>query len=487
MRSLGLALIFAVTARLSAVTYVVPGDREMIQRAGDIVIATGVTSSVERTAAGGIVTRFVLVIDDVLKGERARGAQLVLTEIGGELPGLGLWVSGMPVYAPGQQYLVFTDSNDEGEPVTWGLELGRFVLQNELALRSATGFNENWEPLGEELPRDARAFADYIRGIVAQRIDPAPRYFVVPQSKLVTTGATFTRASYLTAGSPRWRTIPSAALFSSGAQPGVDGLAALTVALNEWSSTDSTIGYVYAGHDDTVTGGFKSYDKINAVLFNDPNAEMSPPVLARGGYWSQNTPFLFAGETFREIVGIDIVVDNRTFNQACLNTVLTHEMGHTLGFRHSNENGGAAPAPPCNSSTQDCTSNAIMSSAVDCTSASIPALRGWDRTAAALVYAAECNGPTISATSSPQSKSKGEKVTLSVVATGSPVLHFQWYEGAQSDTTHPVGSDSASYTSEPLAAPTTFWVKVTNGCGEASSNAIAVNLTAPQRHRAVRH
>jgi len=487
MRSLGFALLVAVAARLSAVTYVVPSDREMIQRADDIVIATGVSASAERTAAGGIVTRSVLVIEDVLKGPRTRGSRLVLTEVGGELPDLGLWVSGMPVYAAGQRYLVFTDANAEGEPVTWGLELGRFVLQDELALRSATGFNENWEPLAEEQPRDMRAFIGYIRGIVAQRIDPEPRYFVAPRSKPLVPNATYTRASYLTAGAPRWRTAPSAAFFSAGVQPGVDGLAALLVALNEWNATDSTIAYGYAGPDETAVSGFKAYDGINAILFNDPNAEVSPPVLARGGYWSLNTPFLLGGETFRAIEGIDIVVDNRSFNQACLNTILTHETEHTLGFRHSNENGGAAPAPPCNSATQDCTSNAIMNSSVDCSSSSVPALRAWDRTAAATVYFAECTQPTIAATSAPQSKAKGEQVTLSVVATGSPELHFQWYEGAASDPSTPVGSDSASFTSGPLSAPTMFWVKVTNGCGEASSNAIAVNVTALPRHRSVRH
>src|ERR1051325_7408714 len=179
LRLLAVSLLLVLAVPAFAVTYLVPTDREMIQRADGIVVATSVTSTVERTAQGGIVTRYILRIEDVLKGERSRGSYLRLTEIGGELGGMAFYASGMPVYVPGRQYLVFTDANAEGEPMTWGLELGQFTLQGDFALRNADGGidQNNWEAYREGA-RNAREFMKYIRGIVAQKIDPEPTYFV---------------------------------------------------------------------------------------------------------------------------------------------------------------------------------------------------------------------------------------------------------------------------------------------------------------------
>ena len=56
-----LATLLAVFAgSLSATTYIVPSDAEMIQKSDDIVIATGVSALSERTASGSIVTRYTL-------------------------------------------------------------------------------------------------------------------------------------------------------------------------------------------------------------------------------------------------------------------------------------------------------------------------------------------------------------------------------------------------------------------------------------------
>src|SRR5687768_13382591 len=158
---LALALgVLPVPGSLSAATYIVPPDAEMIQRSDDIVVATGVTSTVERTPRGGIVTRYVLRIEEVLKGRRSHGSHLVLTEIGGQLPDIGLYVSGMPVYEPGERYVVFVDANRDGDPQTFGLELGQFILREDesgrmLALRNASGLNPNLDSFSEK-PRDAQ-------------------------------------------------------------------------------------------------------------------------------------------------------------------------------------------------------------------------------------------------------------------------------------------------------------------------------------------
>ena len=487
LRALRIAALFAIAAPLSAVTYLVPSDPELIQRADDVVVATSLRSSAERTPGGGVVTRYTLAIDEVLKGKRARGESLTLTETGGEVDGFALYLSGMPVYVPGQTYLVFTEANEEGELATWGLELGQFLLRDGVALRRVSGFDGNWEPLRDERPRDAARFVEYIRGIVAQRIDPAPGYFVesVQATEAAIGALAVARKSYLITEAPRWRNTPTAGLVTSGAQPGADGPAAVLVAINQWNGTDSTVDYRYAGQDNSAAGGFKTYDGIDAVLFNDPNGEMPSSVLARGGPWSSGSMYFFDGETFVDIDGgIDIVVDNRSFEQACLNTVLTHEMGHTFGLRHSNENGDRAPAKPCNSATQVCTSNAIMNSGVDCSSTSSPSLRSWDRAAVEAVYP-RCAQPSISSVSPTQSKPRGERVTLIVAANGID-LHYQWYEGPAGYTAAPTGPDAPTFTSDPLTTSTKFWVKVTNGCGEANSNTIVVDLASP-KYRSVRH
>src|SRR5215213_11591026 len=106
MRSLAFILALFLSPLLRATTYFVPTDAELIQRADDIVIATGVTSLAERTQ-----TLVTLRIEEVLKGKRSAGEHLVLTEIGGR----ALLVSGSPRYQPGMRYVVFTETNAAGE------------------------------------------------------------------------------------------------------------------------------------------------------------------------------------------------------------------------------------------------------------------------------------------------------------------------------------------------------------------------------------
>ena len=55
-------------------------------------------------------------------------------------------------------------------------------------------------------------------------------------------------------------------------------------------------------------------------------------------------------------------------------------------------------------------------------------------------------------------------------------LAYQWYQGGPGDTSIPVGGDASTFTTPPLLALTSFWVRITNPCGHADSAAAAVNV-----------
>ncbi|MBP7865282.1 MAG: S8 family serine peptidase [Acidobacteria bacterium] len=69
-------------------------------------------------------------------------------------------------------------------------------------------------------------------------------------------------------------------------------------------------------------------------------------------------------------------------------------------------------------------------------------------------------------------------VTLTVtVAGGSP--SFQWYQGTAGDTSTPVGTNAASYTTPSLTVNTNYWVRASNLCGAVDSRTALVRVYNP--------
>jgi hypothetical protein len=75
----------------------------------------------------------------------------------------------------------------------------------------------------------------------------------------------------------------------------------------------------------------------------------------------------------------------------------------------------------------------------------------------------------------PTTVHRGGSATLSVNASGTGTLAYQWYQGPSGNTSTPVGTDSPSFTTPPLAAPSTYWVRVTNGIDTLDSRAATVS------------
>ncbi|HYC58152.1 MAG TPA: hypothetical protein VEK79_01165 [Thermoanaerobaculia bacterium] len=86
------------------------------------------------------------------------------------------------------------------------------------------------------------------------------------------------------------------------------------------------------------------------------------------------------------------------------------------------------------------------------------------------------NPPAITTHPASRTISAGQSVPLSVAATGTGSLTYQWYRGSSGDDNTPVGTNSSNYTTPPLSATTRYWVRVTNNHGSADSNTAVLTL-----------
>jgi hypothetical protein len=322
-------------------------------------------------------------------------------------------------------------------------------------------------------------FVAYIRDVLARRTSGVD-YFAPEALRAVPEGhagvLAFTRGSYLLTGNYRWQT-PATTLLSSGVPPtGIDGAQAIALAVSEWNGTDSAIEYEIGPQDNSATGGLAFDDGKSTVLFGDPNGEVAPPpVIAIGGAWGEGT-YSLDGETFTKILEGDVVVSAAFSAPQCvMNSGMIHEVGHTLGFRHSNQTPSEA-ACPASTAQLECTENAVMNSFVTC---SIGTLRQWDRDAAATVYGTGpvCGAPFIS--TQPQSRSivAGRSATLAVAVEGTAPFTYEWFVGNSGDASQPAGTES-SLTVTP-ASTTAYWVRVSGPCAPPANSTTAIVTVTP--------
>lgn len=92
--------------------------------------------------------------------------------------------------------------------------------------------------------------------------------------------------------------------------------------------------------------------------------------------------------------------------------------------------------------------------------------------------------PSITTQPASQTVDYGQTATLSVAATGTAPLTYQWYQGQSGDTTTPVaGATASSFTTPALTTSTSYWVQVSNivagGAINSSTAAVTVNILTP--------
>jgi hypothetical protein len=88
-----------------------------------------------------------------------------------------------------------------------------------------------------------------------------------------------------------------------------------------------------------------------------------------------------------------------------------------------------------------------------------------------------CTAPAITSNPSSQTIVTGQTTRLTVGATGTAPLSYQWYVGTSGNIGSPIqGATNASIDVSP-STTTSYWVRVSNSCGSADSTAAVVTVT----------
>jgi hypothetical protein len=501
MRTLRTALVvFLLVPSLYATTYVVPTDRDMIAAAPAIVRGTVIDTYSRRAPDGTIETVTEVLVEERLKGGGdARTIEIV--QWGGHLGNEWMAQSDAPVFARGERLLLFLERSRTGDWTTYSVGLGAFRFERDaygeplVRRTSISGWSEDGEEHVEQARRE-KPFLDYIRELTSGG-SATPDYFAneaVSMRRIVTNDA-FVAGGYtfpFVGSTPSrrrddnlniaWRPI--------GTQGGLNLDAAIDFGNGQWNGQSPKISYSRGA---TATGNTRAADAEHRVIGNDPNSDIAGSFGGSGvvatAYSFGSSTFTFNGETFQSITHSDIVVQDGVssgnISVSVFNVVMTHELGHTLGLRHSNQaqNGSSACAAPldcCINTGAGGNCRAIMlSSAV-----SLAGLQTWDRNAIDCLYdgvcaeSAACTPPSISTQPQNRSITAGATTNLSVSAAGSGPFTYQWLV-AVGDAWTPIGSNSSTLSGLSPSSTTSYFVRVTGQCGPiVDSNIATITVTS---------
>jgi FG-GAP-like repeat len=424
--------LFVVASTASAATFAVRPDRELIHRADAIVVASALASYSILNRTGGIETVTPISIEEVIKGGVA-GSTVNVVEPGGVYDGKAMLIAGVPRFAEGRRMLLFLMKTGEDRWSVLDLVVGKFTfaddrLGQKLLVRDEDEIVDvNVQP-HREVRRSAERFLEFVRA--EARGGAGAAAYAVPSAELTESTLTpalgrptatatlqpaplvapFTATSYTMtiSGSlgSRWNVFPSAVSIFMGTtqEPGAPGggATAIQAAVGSWDGDcPSNVNYVYAGVDDgTHTQGLHGPDGRNTVLYErDLSAWGIPPfscnangysgTLGIGGITSAGGSNVVSGETFVTTSEADVEMNRGIANCTLLlssgdwNSAVTHEVGHTLGFRHADQNRASSGA--CSSDPSlECASSAIMTAFV--TRGINGGLQTWDQHAVQAVY-----------------------------------------------------------------------------------------------------
>jgi hypothetical protein len=495
--SLVSVLLFSVTHRLLAASYVVPTDRFEIERSSAIVIGHVLASHVENSPQFGIETVTDVVLEEAIKG--SAGVVIQIHEPGGILGDEARVIPDVPQFMTGERVLLFLYQRENGDYTINDLQLGAFHFEKDVLTRELNGWDVDGT-VHKEPRRSAERFINYIRGVVRNET-VAVDYIVSTETQTPShpiTDAVFTATSYTIDFSgglgARWNVFPSAVNWNQGSsQTGAlgNGTSQINVAFSSWNGGGAH--YVLTSAVANQNGIMDASDHVNNIVFEknltasgvQPYSCTQGGVLGLGGIHSAffgGGAHVFHGETFGTAMEGDVSMNQglgactlAQFPTSEFNSTVTHEFGHTLGFRHSDQN-RTLNAVCSSDPSLDCSNSAIMNHII------VFGLNGnlqsWDVSAVTAVYGNACTPPSISQQPSGSTITAGNAAQLSVIAAGTPTFSYQWYIGASGNVASPVIGGTTATISVSPAATTSYWVRVIGQCApsiDSSTATVTVN------------
>ncbi len=447
------AVAFLLASAASATVFQPTSDRQLVDRSEAVVVAT-VRDAVSRVRADGyVVTDYRLDVEQTFKGTAA--GTITVSEIGGAAGERFTFISDSAAYTPGERVMVFLKKRADGTYFTASMAMGKFSFT-----RNAQGeavVTREVSELRDDPARMAEGFASFVSGKAHQTYTTKLTLVADVLHPIATAAAsTYVLVGCGTPGCFPVRVAGGEAgggltFRSTGSLAGVDGPGGISNAAASWTADpDSGIVLTYAG---TFTSSAPNPDDGQSGVYlgySGPDNGVCDGALActfgAGGF-----THMYKGETFIGITDADIII-RPGIGAAQYPSLITHEMGHAIGLRH-------ADTP------------AIMSSPLN--TAFGFNLQGWDREAISYVYGngPSCQPPSSVSISGGGAVPAGGTATLMANVTGgNGTFTYAWFEGFPSDTSHPVGSNSPTFTTPPIPTGTkNYWVRVNNDCGNVSA------------------
>lgn|GEM_PF-2787004 len=437
-----LGLLASVPTASHSATIVPPASLgDLGRRSGAVVLATAL--STEPVRRGPLLfTRTRFVVGEAVSGPASTGAEIFVDAPGGEMDGIGWRVDGSPRFEPGATYLLFLAAGPEGrwQPtvLSWGLmrrveteSFGNVLVPVDEAAHLSAMARPDGEVPERPAPFVEEPLLAHLRSVIRDGAEWNVGAFAVPGWLLpgseevaalaVPSGCAFLSGS---GGNLRRRTFDTGGSVSmSAATPGDSSLAGggfsqVQGALASWEGISGTsISLSYGGavsYALTCTEGQQDLpgSGSNVVVFNDPCSDIADlsgcsGTLAFGGPWYSGT-HAFDGTTWMTITSWFVVVNN---GAGCLGStnyqrMMTHELGHGLGFGHVSDSGALMYFMCCN------------------------VINATDRTCAQYVYPGSTPPPAPVAgfTFSPASPVVGQTVSFTDTSTNSPTS-WSWTFG----------------------------------------------------------